>query len=146
MVAQAISLPGAHRHRHLECGIVAELKKCSGAFFIRHLWRARRELLNPRSGEYSCYSEVWNRLEVSDFVFALDNSLTATLCTLPADNAGLIFFQSTGDSSKPTMPSSTLRACCASTRLRSMSRGFSIAFRMASWLFHEYYAFSLFRF
>ena len=56
---------------------------------------------------------------------------TATDCTRPADNDGLIFFHNTGESSKPTMRSSTRRACCASTRLRSMSRGFSIALRIA---------------
>ncbi len=52
---------------------------------------------------------------------------TATDCTRPADKAGLIFFHNTGDTSNPTMRSSTRRACCASTRLMSISRGFSMA-------------------
>ncbi|MNX89337.1 hypothetical protein D3C86_1213450 [compost metagenome] len=42
---------------------------------------------------------------------------TATDCTRPADREGLIFFQSTGESSKPTNRSSTRLACCAYTRL-----------------------------
>ena len=57
---------------------------------------------------------------------------TATLCTRPAESDGLILRHSTGDSSKPTMRSSTRRACWASTRLRSMLRGVSMAWRMAS--------------
>ena len=59
-------------------------------------------------------------------------SLTATDCTLPADSAGFTFFQSTGESSNPTIRSSMRRACCALTRLMSMFRGFSTACFMAS--------------
>ena len=36
---------------------------------------------------------------------------TATDCTRPAESEGLIFFQRMGDSLKPTMRSSTRRAC-----------------------------------
>ena len=56
---------------------------------------------------------------------------TATDCTRPAERAGFTFFHNTGESSKPTIRSRIRRACWASTRLMSMSRGFSIAFRMA---------------
>ena len=56
---------------------------------------------------------------------------TATDCTRPAERAGLIFFQRMGDSSNPTMRSSTRRACCALTKSMLMSRGFSMALRMA---------------
>src|SRR6056297_619859 len=38
-------------------------------------------------------------------------SLTATDCTRPADNEGLIFFHKSGDRLKPTRRSSTRRAC-----------------------------------
>ena len=56
---------------------------------------------------------------------------TATLCTLPAERLGLSFFQRTGESLKPTMRSSTRRACWALTSPMSMVRGDSIALRMA---------------
>ena len=49
-----------------------------------------------------------------------------------AESLGWIFLQSTGESSKPTNRSRTLRACCAFTRFMSMSRGFCTAFMMAS--------------
>jgi hypothetical protein len=39
------------------------------------------------------------------------NNLTATDCTLPADNQYLIFCRSTGDNSYQTKRSSTLLAC-----------------------------------
>jgi hypothetical protein len=42
---------------------------------------------------------------------------TATDCTRPAESDGFTFFQSTGESSKPTSLSKTRRACCAFTRL-----------------------------
>ncbi len=58
-------------------------------------------------------------------------SLTATLCTRPADSAGLIFFQRIGLSSKPTILSSTLRACCAFTLSISIVLGFSMACMIA---------------
>ena len=38
-------------------------------------------------------------------------NLTATDCTLPADKPCFTFFQSTGDTSKPTSLSKTLLAC-----------------------------------
>ena len=56
---------------------------------------------------------------------------TATLCTLPALSDGFTLRQSTGLSLNPTILSSTRRACCALTRLMSMSRGFCIASSMA---------------
>ena len=56
---------------------------------------------------------------------------TATDCTRPAESAGFTFFHNTGESSKPTIRSRMRRACWASTRLMSMLRGFSIAFRIA---------------
>ena len=56
---------------------------------------------------------------------------TATDWTRPADRAGFTLRHNTGESSKPTIRSSTRRACWAFTRFTSMSRGFSIAFRMA---------------
>ena len=52
-------------------------------------------------------------------------------CTRPADREGFTFLQSTGDNSKPTILSRIRRACCAFTRLRSISRGCSIAFKIA---------------
>ena len=58
-------------------------------------------------------------------------SRTATLCTRPAESFGRTLRHSTGESLKPTRRSSTRRACCASTRWRSMLRGFSMAARMA---------------
>ena len=58
-------------------------------------------------------------------------SLTATDCTLPAESFGATFFQRIGESSNPTSLSSTLRACCAITRLLSIERGFSMALRIA---------------
>ncbi len=58
-------------------------------------------------------------------------SLTATLCTRPAERLGLIFFHRRGLSSKPTMRSRTRRACWALTRSRSMPRGLAMAARMA---------------
>ena len=59
-------------------------------------------------------------------------SLSATDCTLPAESPLWTFLPSMGDSSKPTSLSSTRLACWASTRLRSMSRGFSTALSIAS--------------
>ena len=56
---------------------------------------------------------------------------TATDCTRPAESAGRIFFHSTGESSNPTRRSRTRRACWASTRFMSISRGFSMALSMA---------------
>ena len=56
---------------------------------------------------------------------------TATLCTRPADRAGFTLRQSTGESLKPTIRSSTRRACWAFTRFMSKWRGCSIASRMA---------------
>ena len=56
---------------------------------------------------------------------------TATDCTRPADKAGFTLRHNTGESSKPTMRSSTRRACCAFTKCTSMSRGFSMAFKIA---------------
>ena len=55
-------------------------------------------------------------------------SLTVTDWTLPAESDGFIFFQRTGDNSKPTNLSKTLRACWALTKLIFILRGFSIAF------------------
>ena len=59
---------------------------------------------------------------------------TATLCTRPAERLGRTRRQSTGESLKPTKRSSTRRACCASTRLRSIWRGCSMADRMAGFV------------
>ena len=56
----------------------------------------------------------------------------ATLCTRPADRPRWILRHRIGESSKPTRRSSTRRACWALTRLSSMSRGVSMACRMAS--------------
>ena len=61
-------------------------------------------------------------------------SRTATLCTRPAERFGCTFRQSTGLSLNPTRRSSTRRACCAFTRLRSMVRGFWMAARMAGFV------------
>ena len=58
-------------------------------------------------------------------------SFTATDCTRPAESWGFTLRQSTGDSSKPTRRSSTRRACCASTRFTSRSRGWAKALSMA---------------
>ncbi|CCY38268.1 unknown [Tannerella sp. CAG:118] len=79
------------------------------------------------------------RYEASEIKFFISFSRstirrTATDCTRPADNAGFTFFHSTGESSNPTMRSRTRRACCASTLLISIARGFSIALRMADWV------------
>lgn len=71
----------------------------------------------------------------SNFCISLSLStinLTATDWTLPALNHILIFFQRTGDSSKPTNLSNTLLACCASTRFISIVLGFFTAFSIAS--------------
>ena len=59
---------------------------------------------------------------------------TATLWTRPAERPPRTLRQSTGESLKPTRRSSTRRACCASTRLRSMWRGCSMAARMAGFV------------
>ena len=56
---------------------------------------------------------------------------TATDCTRPALRDGLTFFQSTGESSKPTNLSKTRRACCALTKSISNLRGLSMALRIA---------------
>ena len=61
-------------------------------------------------------------------------SRRATDCTRPAESFGWIFLQSTGESSNPTRRSSTLLACWAFTRFMSISRGFSIALRMAGFV------------
>ena len=61
-------------------------------------------------------------------------SLRATDCTLPAERPRWILRQSTGESSKPTSLSSTLRACWAFTRFMSMSLGFCTALSMASFV------------
>ena len=58
-------------------------------------------------------------------------SLTATDCTRPADRPRATFAHSSGDTSKPTTRSRNRRACCAFTRFRSISPGFSNASRMA---------------
>ena len=55
-------------------------------------------------------------------------NLTATDCTLPADNPLLTFFHNTGLILYPTILSSTLLACWASTKLTSISLGSFIAF------------------
>jgi hypothetical protein len=54
-------------------------------------------------------------------------NLTATDCTLPADNHFLIFFQSTGLTLYQTNLSNNLLACCASTNHIFIVLGFSIA-------------------
>ena len=70
-------------------------------------------------------SKSWISLSLSTINF------TATDWTLPAESQVLIFFQSTGESSKPTSLSKTLLACCASTKCMSMVLGFSIALVIA---------------
>ena len=61
-------------------------------------------------------------------------SFTATLCTRPAESDGFTLRHSTGESLKPTIRSSTRRACCASTRFMSMARGFFMALSMAGFV------------
>ena len=56
---------------------------------------------------------------------------TATDCTRPADKAGFTFRHRMGESSKPTIRSNTRRACCAFTKLILISRGVSIACKIA---------------
>ena len=56
---------------------------------------------------------------------------TATDCTRPADNAGFTLRHKIGESSNPTIRSNTRRACWAFTKLILISRGVSIACRMA---------------
>ena len=56
---------------------------------------------------------------------------TATLCTRPAERAGFTLRQSTGESLKPTIRSSTRRACWALTKFMSRWRGCSMASSMA---------------
>ena len=70
-------------------------------------------------------SKSWISLSLSTINF------TATDWTLPAESQVLIFFHSTGESSKPTSLSRTLLACWASTRCISMVLGFSIALVIA---------------
>jgi len=71
-------------------------------------------------------SNFWISLSLSTI------NLTATDWTLPALNPILIFFQRTGESSKPTSLSRTLLACWASTRFISMVLGFFTAWSIAS--------------
>ena len=54
-------------------------------------------------------------------------SFTATDCTLQAESPFRIFFQSTGETLYHTSLSSSLLACCASTKSKSIVLGFSIA-------------------
>jgi len=71
-----------------------------------------------------------------DFSFSTI-SFTATDCTLPAERPFLIFFQRIGDTLYHTSLSSTLLACCASTRSILICFGFLtasvIAFFVISW-------------
>ena len=59
-------------------------------------------------------------------------SLTATDCTLPADNPLFTFFQSTGLILYPTILSNTLLACWASVKFKSIFLGFLTASLTAS--------------
>ena len=54
-------------------------------------------------------------------------SRRATVCTRPADKPRRTLSQSSGETWYPTSRSSTRRACCASTRFSSISRGCSKA-------------------
>ena len=79
------------------------------------------------------------RYDASDWKACISRSRstirrTATDCTRPAESAGFTFFHNTGESSKPTIRSRIRRACWASTRLMSILRGCSMAFRMALWV------------
>ena len=75
--------------------------------------------------QYSCGMNFFISSSLSQI------NLTATDCTLPAERPFLIFFQRSGESLYPTILSSILLACWASTRFISISLGFSIACRTA---------------
>ena len=59
------------------------------------------------------------------------NNFTATDCTRPADKPRATFFQSNGETIKPTTRSKKRRVCCAFTRSIFRCSGFSNAFLIA---------------
>ena len=72
--------------------------------------------------QYSCGMKLSISFSLSTISF------TATDCTLPADSPLFTFFHSSGLILYPTILSSTLLACCASTVSMSMFLGSCIAF------------------
>ena len=110
-------------------------KACASSLVLKRLPNS------ARTSAFSPFSPGTSNTAVTRYHDSLTNAFTsrsrstikrtATDCTRPAERAGLTFRHNTGESSKPTMRSSTRRACWAFTKFTSISRGFSIAFKIA---------------
>ena len=111
----------------LNLAFCASAKSACAAFLSESCWF--NSAVNKPLSLMNC---PWTRKNPSVLNLSISRSrstinLTATDWTRPAERLGRTFFQRTGESSKPTMRSSTRRACCASTSSWLIWRGFSMA-------------------
>ena len=99
---------------HLKPRAGAVIEKSLGLFLGGEaLGKFCAQLSAVGGGEQACDAEIRLAFECLDFVFALHGETHCYRLHAPADSAGFILRQSTGESSKPTMRSSTRRACWA---------------------------------